>query len=209
MLSGRHQFIEEIGEIVKEVAIENNYSDIMIYTCISQACIESGYGNSELMRKANALFGIKATKSWKGKVFNSKTKECYDGINLTTISSCFRAYNSIKESVEDYFNLLKNKRYNKCFEAKSVDEAITIIKNGGYATSPTYIDSVIKIYNMDKEFINTFSKDFNDEEYIEDGIDYYEIAKDVIKGKYGNGETRKMLLGKHYYRVQSIVNNIY
>lgn len=34
----------------------------------------------------------------------------------------------------------------------------------------------------------------------------YEIALDVIAGKYGNGETRKVMLGSDYERVQALVN---
>lgn len=34
----------------------------------------------------------------------------------------------------------------------------------------------------------------------------YEISLDVIAGKYGNGETRKVMLGSDYARVQGLVN---
>jgi len=34
----------------------------------------------------------------------------------------------------------------------------------------------------------------------------YEIALDAIAGKYGNGETRKVILGSDYERVQALVN---
>lgn len=106
------------------------------------------------MMKANAIFGIKATKTWKGKVYNSKTKECYDGVNYTDITACFRAYDSLEESIKDYFDLIcKNARYKKALNCKSAEECITEIKNGGYATSPIYIStimSIIKSNNLTK-----------------------------------------------------------
>lgn len=38
------------------------------------------------------------------------------------------------------------------------------------------------------------------------GPSAYEIAVDVVAGKYGNGETRKVMLGSDYERVQGLVN---
>ncbi len=37
---------------------------------------------------------------------------------------------------------------------------------------------------------------------------YYELACEVIQGKYGNGDTRKKKLGSNYRKVQDIVNDI-
>ena len=80
--------------------------------CIGQAVLETGWGGSALMTKANAFFGIKATSSWDGKVFSSKTQECYDNVNYTTITAAFRAYDTPADSVRDYYDLItNNKRY--------------------------------------------------------------------------------------------------
>lgn len=98
------------------------------------------------MMKANAVFGIKAGGNWKGKVYNAKTKECYDGTTYTNITANFRAYNSLEESVSDYFDLItKSERYRKSMVAENPLECITAIKNGGYATSPTYITTIMNI----------------------------------------------------------------
>lgn len=98
------------------------------------------------MMKANAVFGIKASKNWKGKVYNARTKECYDGKTYTNIEACFRAYNSLEESVSDYFELItKLDRYKKAINTNSPLTCITAIKNGGYATSPSYITTIMNI----------------------------------------------------------------
>ena len=55
-------------------------------------------GKSGLTVKANALFGIKAGTSWKGRVYSTKTQECYDGVTFTTVTALFRAYDSWEES---------------------------------------------------------------------------------------------------------------
>lgn len=117
--------------------------------CIAQAALETGWGTSTLMTKANAYFGIKATSDWKGKVFNAKTSECYDGSTYTNITACFRAYNSVAESVSDYYDLITGlSRYAGAVNEKNAEKCITAIKNGGYATSPTYIKNVMSIVNQ-------------------------------------------------------------
>ena len=143
----RNEFIPTIAPLVQA---ENKKRDYPLFASvvIAQAICETGWGQSQIMMKANAIFGIKATSNWKGKVYNAKTKECYDGINYTTITDCFRAYGSLQESITDYFHLICSLgRYQKALYASSPLECITAIKNGGYATSPTYIDTIMSIIN--------------------------------------------------------------
>lgn len=159
------------------------------------------------MMKANAIFGIKATSSWKGKVYNSNTQECYDGSTYTNITACFRAYNSLAESISDYFDLItKLERYRKATVAETPLECITAIKNGGYATSPTYINTIMSIINS-----NNLTQ-YDNVEDVENSVDnsksIEELAKEVIAGKYGNGEERKQKLGNLYNEVQKRVNEI-
>ena len=175
---------------------------------IAQAICESGWGQSKIMMKANAIFGIKATSSWKGKVYNANTQECYDGSTYTNITACFRAYNSLAESISDYFDLItKSERYRKACVSNSPLECITAIKNGGYATSPTYINTIMSIINS-----NNLTK-YDNVEDVENSVDnsksIEELAKEVIAGKYGNGEERKQKLGNLYNEVQAKVNSIY
>ena len=139
---------EFIPKIAPLVVAENKKRGFPLFSSvvIAQAICESAWGQSTIMMKANAIFGIKATKSWNGKVYNSKTKECYDGKTYTNITACFRAYNNLEESIADYFELItKSSRYRKVCFANSPHECITEIKNGGYATSPSYINTIMAI----------------------------------------------------------------
>lgn len=141
------EFINKISPLVVRENSKRNYP-LFSSVVIGQACCETGYGKSNIMMKANAIFGIKATKTWKGKVYNAKTKECYDGVNYTDITACFRAYDNLEESIKDYFDLIcKSSRYKKALNCKSAEECITAIKNGGYATSPSYINTIMSIIN--------------------------------------------------------------
>ncbi|MCL2776261.1 MAG: glucosaminidase domain-containing protein [Oscillospiraceae bacterium] len=98
------------------------------------------------MKKANALFGIKAGVSWKGKVYSSKTKECYDSINYTIITDLFRAYSSVDECVADYFALLSGAdRYKNLIGEKDYKTACRKIQEDGYATAPNYTTALISL----------------------------------------------------------------
>ena len=140
-------FIAKLAAIArKEYLTRDKW--VLPSVCIAQAALETGWGTSGLMTKANAFFGIKAGSGWKGKVYSSKTNECYDGKTYTQITAAFRAYDSLEESVADYYNLIcGSSRYAGAVNNGNAESAITAIKNGGYATSPTYIKNVMNIIN--------------------------------------------------------------
>lgn len=144
-------FIAEIAPIVVNVC-KSKSKKILPSVCIAQACCESAYGTSTKMIKANAVFGIKVgskTKygtAWKGKAYSTKTKECYDGTNMVSIKDYFRAYDSIKDSIEDYYDMLcVLSRYKKAVGELDPETCITAIKNAGYATDPNYVDTIMSI----------------------------------------------------------------
>ena len=201
-----NQFIQTLWPTINKVGDEVGMSDMIKQVCLAQACLETGYGNSGLMVKAHALFGIKATKSWKGKVYSAKTREVYNSIEQT-VSAVFRAYDTVADSIRDYFKLLSSKRYAKALTAKTMMEALTIIANAGYATDPNYPLKVIEIYNqhiLGSIPVQEEAPKLNQVKPISSDID--QLARDCIRGKYGNGETRKKLLGANYAAVQHRVN---
>jgi hypothetical protein len=126
---------------------------ILPSVCIAQACCESAYLTSQKMLKANAVFGIKVGKSkvhfgtaWKDNAYSTATKECYDGKTYTNITDMFRAYDSIADSVEDYYDMMVNcTRYKGAVGETDYTKAITAIKNAGYATDPNYVSTIVSI----------------------------------------------------------------
>lgn len=197
-------FINALWPIIEKVGIELNMSDVIKQVCLAQGALETGYGSSALMVKAHALFGIKASKTWKGKVYSAKTNEVYAGIEQT-VSATFRAYDTVADSVRDYFKLLQGKRYKEALTAKTVEDAVHIIVKGGYATDPKYAEKVINIYKqVIVGAIPVVKSNVEQVKPVSDDID--KLAHAVLKGKYGNGEQRKKLLGTNYAAVQHRVN---
>lgn len=203
----KSEFIPTIAPLVDAENKRRGYP-LFNSVVIAQAICESGWGQSKIMMKANAIFGIKAFSSWKGKVYNSNTQECYDGVSYTNINACFRAYDSLQDSISDYFDLItKSERYRKACVASSPLECITAIKNGGYATSPTYINTIMSIINSNNlEKYDNVSHETSNNVSQETNIE--ELARKVINGDYGNGEERKQKLGNLYNEVQKRVNEI-
>ena len=54
-----------------DTAADMQKSGVLASLTIAQAILESGWGKSGLTVKGNALFGIKAGKSWSGKVYSA------------------------------------------------------------------------------------------------------------------------------------------
>jgi flagellum-specific peptidoglycan hydrolase FlgJ len=138
-------------------------------TVIAQAIIESSgkyngqwsVGGSGLSRKANNYFGIKCGTGWKGRTFNASTGEYTPSGEKYTTVSCFRAYDSVEDSIKDHLNFLqKNPRYKKngVFNSKNVAEQAAALKRAGYATAPNYAATIVSVYNSIKPFISQEKK---------------------------------------------------
>ena len=150
MTTAQTTFIAKVASLITDTRILKSVT-------IAQAILESGWGQSELTIKANALFGIKAGLTWKGKRYSSKTQECYDKVNFTTITAAFRGYNSWVESIADHTDfILKNSRFKSIIGCKDYKTVCSILQKGTYATAPNYAVSLIsiieqfKLYEYDK-----------------------------------------------------------
>lgn len=130
---------------------------------------------------------LKQLKAGNGKVYNSKTKECYDGVTNVTIDACFRAYTSFADSISDYFDLIcKNSRYKKAINSSSPEECIKAIKDGGYATDPKYVDSILKIIKSNnlEQFDKKEKEPVKNEDYKVGGVYTLQVNLNV---RYGAG----------------------
>lgn len=111
--------------------------------CIAQACVESAYGTSELAVNANNLFGIKAGSGWSGQTYTKNTQE-WDGSKYITVSAAFRAYDTMVACVEDYLDKITTMdRYKNLVGCTDIREACRLIREDGWATSPTYTETLL------------------------------------------------------------------
>jgi len=104
---------------------------------MAQAILESGYGRSELAKKANNHFGIKCGSGWTGKTYKLRSK-----------NACFRAYSSAEESFRQHSDFLRNgSRYADLFKLKTTDYKgwARGLRKAGYATSSSYPSKLIEL----------------------------------------------------------------
>ena len=149
------EFIDMLAPIAQKAF--NNIGKILPSVCIAMAIVESNCGQSNIMKKNNALLGQKvgtgktAKKYWGGKFFVSRTKEEYTVGTHTIIKSAFRAYDSLEQCVFNYYELLNTSLYKKVVSNVDYKTQIQQIKDCGYMTSSTEVNSVISIiekYNL-------------------------------------------------------------
>jgi len=131
-----------ISRMVAALANVESDGKLLNSVTIAQAAIESNWGRSALSAKYNNYFGVKAGSSWRGKTVNFKTGEVFDGKNVV-ISSNFRVYDSLEESITDRNALLHIKRYKRVLEATTPEAQVKAIKDCGYCTSQHYVDSLM------------------------------------------------------------------
>lgn len=151
------EFIKEFAPYAVEDMKKNG---ILASVKIAQGILESGYGNTELAENALNFFGMKCNLSgntWAGSTwdgvskYTKVTKEDDGKGNLHDETADFRKYNSIAESIGDHSAYLlgamngSKKRYEGLQGEKDPEKAITIIKNGGYATDTSYIEKIMRI----------------------------------------------------------------
>ena len=146
-------FIKAIGESAKK---DMQTSHILASITTAQAILESGYGASELAKKANALFGIKKN-GWTGKTYTVKSKEEING-KLVWKTSVFRKYDSYADSITDHSLYLmtrkadgKNLTYKKVVGECNYKKAAQALQNAGYSSYSNYANmlcNLIKKYKL-------------------------------------------------------------
>ena len=149
---------ESFLKVLKPYVLQDmKKTSILASLTAAQAFIESNKGNSGLTTKANNLFGIKG--SYNGQSVTMKTTEYVNGVAVR-VDAQFRKYPSWLESIADHSRLFNtSKRYENLRGCLDYKQACVNVQKDGYATSPTYANTLIKtiekyeLYEWDIEVI--------------------------------------------------------
>ena len=151
------QVLAKVGPLF---TADQKKSGILASVSMAQFILESGYGKSELVLGANNCFGMKKSLSgntWSGSVwdgvsiYKKKTQEQKADGSYVTVTAEFRKYANIDDSIADHSAYLlgaKNGekfRYDGLKGCSDYKKAVQIIKDGGYATSLTYVEKLCSI----------------------------------------------------------------
>lgn len=134
-------------------------SGILASISLAQFILESGYGKSELAQNANNCFGMKKSLSgntwgcstWDGSSIYTKQTREYENGQYVTVTADFRKYPCVEDSIADHSAYLlgamngSGKRYEGIGGMTDYKEVVQLIKDGGYAISPTYVENLCSI----------------------------------------------------------------
>lgn len=164
--------------LIKDQAIEDyDKYNILPSVTISQAILESSWGNSSLTKSSNNLFGIKTNETWQGRTIVFPTNEYHKNVCITVYAT-FKSYNSYSESIEDHSALLSEDCYAAVKNSSNYTDACHSLYSCGYATNPNYSDLLIEIIQC-----------FNLEQY-----DNYAKEQKAIKDSYTNYCSKEIIL---------------
>lgn len=133
----------EFLAIIKPMVIEDmQKTKILASLTAAQALIESNKGNSGLTQKANNLFGMKG--AYNGQSVTMSTKEFVNG-GYITVNAKFRKYPNWSDSIADHSGLFnRSARYTNLRGCTDYKQACRYVQQDGYATSPTYTQTLLK-----------------------------------------------------------------
>ncbi len=188
------EYIEAVGAMYTKDERKNG---ILACVSLAQSILESGYGQTDLAQIGNNMHGIKCTLSgntwagttWNGESFYEKLSPEVENGQEVMRRSQFRCYACIEDSIADHAAYLlnaangKKRRFEGIQGEKDYRKAIQIIKAGGYATDPKYVDkicSIIERWNLAR--FNAGNSDSNEPDqggHEENGQVLYGIYTDA------------------------------
>lgn len=201
----KEDYIEKVAKVAVELYPKTK---IIPSVVIAQCCLETGYGlgtDSTELVKRNNLLGMKSDlinstwkqySVWDGTSFIKNTPEYYNGVK-TYVNAQFRVYKDYKNCIEDYEMFLSyvqngaGYKYRKIIGMTDPKSVITAISQGGYATDPNYITSVMRVINENN--LTKYDKQAGVNGSVETSVKpsttptvdkYYRVAKSYTNGKY-------------------------
>ncbi|MDR1355936.1 MAG: glucosaminidase domain-containing protein [Propionibacteriaceae bacterium] len=143
-----------IQSVVPFAQAEEREYGVPTSVSIAQAILETGWGRSTLNQIGLNYFGIKCTNvvsPYQDGCWNLSTSEYVNG-KYVSVNAGFRTYATVANSFMDHGRFLTvNDRYAAAFNTTTSDEFTRAVAAAGYATSPTYANTLISImqgYNL-------------------------------------------------------------
>lgn len=175
---------EFLDKIRPDVIADMKESKILASLTAAQALLESGHGDSKLAKAPNNnLFGIKG--SYNGQSVTMKTKEYVNG-KYIVVDAKFKKYPSWSASIKDHSDMFNRlSRYSNLRGETDYKTACRKVQLDGYATSPVYSDSLIRVIENYKLYEWDVLEPVPEDLELKNAVDV--IARRVIDGKFGFG----------------------
>lgn len=202
--SAQNMTAEEYIIKYKPLAMAEMYSGrIPASITLAQGILESGNGNSVLVKNTNNHFGIKCKPEWTG------GKYYYDD---DAKGECFRVYPTDTASYRDHTAFLTSReRYSSLFQLDITDYKgwAKGLKDAGYATKADYAEMLIGIierYNLNAlDLSGQFPRDST---ASVDNVPKIKHKGDIPSGKHKNSEDFKEVVIQKGSRIISENNGV-
>lgn len=146
-MSTQTDFIEKIAPIVQKMTAWYGYG--VPSAIIAQACLESAYGTSAKAKHHN-YFGLKYRSgrvTCSSELFiDGSAEQLADG-SYIQITDKWYGFSSMEAGVEGYLQFIKIDNYAAARAQTDPRRYLMALKEAGYATSKTYVDSVMSVVN--------------------------------------------------------------
>ena len=144
-MSAQTDFIERIAPIVQKMTAWYGYG--VPSAIIGQACLESAYGTSTKAKHHN-YFGLKYRSgrvTCSSELFiDGSAEQLADG-SYIQITDKWYGFSSMEAGVEGYLQFIKIDNYAAARAQTDPRRYLMALKEAGYATSKTYVDSVMSV----------------------------------------------------------------
>ncbi|AZN35673.1 flagellar assembly peptidoglycan hydrolase FlgJ [Iodobacter ciconiae] len=144
VLSG-HSFASTLAGNASSAAASLGVSP---HVLVAHAALESGWGKKPIKDSeggdSHNLFGIKASKDWKGKTADITTTEFVGGQAQKRVER-FRVYDSYADSFNDYASLIKRRYADAVGQGADAQAYARALQSGGYATDPQYANKLAQV----------------------------------------------------------------
>ena len=147
-MSEKHAFATQMNNALMDVVPLLKYLPRCIVT--SHAILESGWGQSDVAKKANNVFNITRLPSSPLPIFLAGDTEHQADGKIINITQRFAAYPTLVDGVMDYLQFIQRKRYTDAYDKLIRGDMVGYIKTlrkGGYFTAPLipYIEAMSSI----------------------------------------------------------------
>lgn len=146
-MSIQTDFIAKIAPIVQKMTAWYGYG--VNSAIIAQACLESAYGQSEKAKHHN-YFGLKyregRVKCFSNTFVDGSSEQLPNG-QYVPITDRWYGFSSMEAGVEGYLQFIGVANYQAARMQTSPERYLQALKDAGYATSKTYVSSVMAVVN--------------------------------------------------------------
>ena len=175
-----------ITNIANACKVNERYNILPSLT-IAQAIKESNWGKSKLASLYFNFFGMKWTPNCGCECVEFPTKE-WNGTSYISITARFRKYKDFNDGIKGYYDFLSYNRYKNLIGVKNSYLACKLIQQDGWATSPTYAESLYNDYILKYNLIK-YDTDFGVNKYVSGSV--YTLDVNLYVRNKPNGEAIK------------------